>query len=487
MEHRSITAETDFERRLISSLIMSSDLLKECYAAANPDLFSPGVCRSVATWVWDYFDRVGEAPKASIEDLYLSHAMDMSETDSQAARLFLSSLSANYQEPNLELMKKDATDFFKIRAATKLRDELDRAILLRDASLADSLVADYISPESVRRESVNLFGCEPQVIADAFNEEAETLFTFSGAAERVLGKFSREDFVAFAAPPKRGKSWWLFKIGTTATMNGWNVLVVSLEMKKTQVLRRLWQQVTGTSRWGEETINSRFEVGPTGRYVISSPKVPTTKVNVDLANIEDVQSSHRQYWKGRLEIRCWPTKSLTVPMLERELKDMAVYENFTPDVIVIDYADIMRPVNGRGDERDRINEIWSSLRGLAQERKALIVTATQTGRATVDGSRDANTADVAEDIRKVAHVTKMMVINQSPEEKKLGIYRLTNDTTRDEASAEDQLICTSCLAIGEPMMDCRLLSEVDLTEDSGDGEDEPSRERRPRTRRGFRF
>ena len=133
--------------------------------------------------------------------------------------------------------------------------------------------------------------------------------------------------------------------------------------------------------------------------------------------------------------------------------------------------------------RDRINDTWVSLRGLASERHALVVTATQTGRATVGGQKDAEESDVAEDIRKVAHVTKMIMINQNATEREQGLYRLACNTTRDEPVAPSQLLCTSCLAIGEPMMDAHMVANIDYqSEDDGE---EPKR--KAPSKRGFKL
>ncbi len=486
MERRSVTAEVDFERRLVASLVMSPKLLKDCTEMANPDMFTPGPCQHVARWCWEYFSKVGDAPQRAIEDLYLAKAMDLGETDSEGVKTFLASISDNYTPPNEALMLKEATRFFKLRAGQKLKDGLERALLVRDEALIESLVADYVVPERMIRSSTSLFGCNPQEIISAFNRENVELFSFPGdAAREVMGTFNRTDFVSFSAPMKRGKTWWLMKLAVTAAKNGWNVLYVSCEMPKWQVLSRMWQMCTGTSRRGELARNPKFEAAPNGRFIVNSQKEPTMQVDLRPEVVTGLQERFRTYWRGRLEVKNWPTRTLTVPMLERELKDMQVYENFVPDVIVIDYADIMRAVNTRQDKRDQLDEIWAALRGLAQDREVLIATASQTGRGTVTGDRDADDSDMAEDIRKLAHVTKNLVINQSHEEKALGIYRISNNTTRDEASAETQLVCLSRLAIGEPMLDCKLLSDCDLSGaggeaeySAGDSSDEPRRQRK---------
>lgn len=119
------------------------------------------------------------------------------------------------------------------------------------------------------------------------------------------------------------------------------------------------------------------------------------------------------------------------------------------------------------------------------ERKCLLITATQTGRATVGGQKDADEADVAEDIRKVAHVTKMIMINQNAAEREQGLYRLACNTTRDEPVAPSQLLCTSCLAICEPMMDAHMIANVDIQAEND--EDEPQRTPARGRRGGFKL
>jgi hypothetical protein len=162
---------------------------------------------------------------------------------------------------------------------------------------------------------------------------------------------------------------------------------------------------------------------------------------------------------------------------------MEVYENFVPDVICVDYADIMDLGPG-SDEREKINRCWKALRGLASTRKCMVATVSQTGRATISGEQDAAENQISEDIRKVAHVTKMMTINHTPAEKKRGITRFACNTTRDGAPISDTVVCTSCLAIGRPYLDCELLSRVDMSQEeqwNGDEDEMPAKRTGRRT------
>ncbi len=110
------------------------------------------------------------------------------------------------------------------------------------------------------------------------------------------------------------------------------------------------------------------------------------------------------------------------------------------------------------EERHRLDDIWKNLRKLAAERNIALITASQTGRASANA--DATEADIAEDIRKMAHVTKMITINSSKEERALGLSRIACLAEREDAVIHDQVYALTCLDIGNPCLDSKFRNEV---------------------------
>ena len=74
--------------------------------------------------------------------------------------------------------------------------------------------------------------------------------------------------------------------------------------------------------------------------------------------------------------------------------------------------------------------------------------------------------NIAEDIRKVAHVTKMVAINATKEEKANGIYRIAQIAERDDSTCFEQAYVLSCLDLGQVCLDSRFRSEVLIKGDS---------------------
>jgi hypothetical protein len=69
-------------------------------------------------------------------------------------------------------------------------------------------------------------------------------------------------------------------------------------------------------------------------------------------------------------------------------------------------------------------------------------------------------ASVAEDIRKVAHVTKMIGINQSKWEEKNNILRLNVLAQREGERQLDQIIVLTKMEVCRVYTDARLLSDL---------------------------
>ena len=471
----------EIETRILAKLIVDTDFLTECSSFGKPTLFTTKEHRTIAGWVWDFYTEHGTAPSSAINELYLSRARGLQPTDAELLYTALHHLGRVADTvSNTPLLKQEALKFFKTRCLNILADDIKTSIAMGDNSKAERLIADYVSPASVKSDRIRFGSSDARNrVRKAFTQDDEVLFSFGRTddddAEKVLGKVIREDFVAFGAPAKRGKSWFLLDSVIRALSAGLRVYYVSLEMTESQVLRRLWQRLTGTGRKSEEIDMPYFVDDPKGETatIIDTRKFQVREPDMNDDVMQRVQDIVSKYWHADLEIGLYPTRSMTINRLKDDLRNMEVYEGFVPDVIVIDYADIMLLERGT-DERDKLNNTWAALRGMAQDRKCAIITASQTGKQTFT-LKDAKAEDVSNDVRKTAHVTKLITINQKEDEHDNGIYRLTCSLSRDERTTSAQLYCVGSLAIGNPMMDYRISTKLRIPNEGESSE--PTRRR----------
>ena len=90
----------------------------------------------------------------------------------------------------------------------------------------------------------------------------------------------------------------------------------------------------------------------------------------------------------------------------------------------------------------------------------MVFTASQTNRGGLSG--DIELEDVAEDIRKVAHVTSMVAISRNKYCKENNLAILSQLAVREGEAVTRKVIATQCLALGRPVIDSRWQDEVIL-------------------------
>lgn len=156
---------------------------------------------------------------------------------------------------------------------------------------------------------------------------------------------------------------------------------------------------------------------------------------------------------AKFKIVEYPSDTLTVSELSVMLANYKSTANFFPTVLVLDYMDLLASdKHNSKDYRHFQNELWKSMRGLAQKEELLIITATQ---ANI-GAQNADYIDmvhISEDKRKSAHVTAMWGLNQTKQEKEYGIMRLNQIVARSgRFDTRQQFVVLQCLERGNPML-----------------------------------
>lgn len=460
---RRTKVEVNEERRILSGLITSTPFLQELRGVIDPTLFEANYCRVVCEWVFEFYDRISAAPGQAIEDIYLRNRKTLrEEEDLDTIASFLRRLSEDWDHRHVhsvEYSADQAVAYFKSQSLKKLSKEISRGVESGQIEVVEGLIAQYRRVERLTASGTRVLH-DTKTIRKAFSEEDEVLFRLPGDFGTMVGPVRRGDFIALAAPPKRGKTFNLIDFATGALPTGLRVLIFNLEMRHLQFVARTWRNISGFAKedttiqsW---TFDSRSEeLEPMERHFRGViPK-----------DIEAIQKTARMYYRGGdLRILSFPPRSATVSVLEAELDKLEAYENWVPDVVVIDYADLAQPEKQQ-DYRHALDSIWLGLRSMALDRDIAVITASQQGRRTLKGEGDET--DVAEDYRKLAHVTKLIVLNQNKVEKKLGLIRAIMPIAREDAPDHGECVLIQGLAAGsstlESVFRSRIRNYTDIT------------------------
>lgn len=151
----------------------------------------------------------------------------------------------------------------------------------------------------------------------------------------------------------RGKSIGLSHCGKRAVIGGFKVLHYTMELSQDDICRR---------------------------YDANWAKIPMN--DLDSRNSDVVKSlfDWGKKYGNSLIVKEFPTKSASVNTLKRHTAQL-VATGFKPDVIIVDYLDLLKPVTNYSDEYADLGSIAAELRGFAMEMKIPIFTATQVNRA----------------------------------------------------------------------------------------------------------
>lgn len=458
MKIKKISA--DQERRFIINLITDDRFCREISPLVDKRFFTSVYTREISIWCMEYYQQFSCAPRKDIQSIFNSKKQNMvDEASVEIIRKFLSSISNEYVESNINNVEyeiKNAVKWLKIRSLELLKKSIIDSIEDNEPTKGEVALADYKRIEKALGQGASILH-DTQKIIDAFMDTDEVMFTFPGALGVVAGKMCRGDFISFLAPMKRGKTWYLWYVAETALHYQHKVVFFTLEMTEKQIIQRSWRSLVGQPK-EKGIVQIPYFEKEADKYTVESKE--EEREGLDTSKIEYLQKKlKRKFRKGDVRIISLPTKSASVSDLKMHLDNMEYYENFIPDVVVVDYADILIPEKTfKGEYRHQLDNIWSGLRRLAQEKNCLVVTASQTEKSTF--KKDVDKGSAAEDVRKIAHITCGLALNQTEKEKEKGIMRIAQVAVREDRQSFQQAIVLQCLDIGRPCIDSRLEKDV---------------------------
>jgi replicative DNA helicase len=205
------------------------------------------------------------------------------------------------------------------------------------------------------------------------------------------GGLARQELGVILAPPKRGKTTTLVNLGFggLSSVLGFNVVHYTLEMRDKKVIARYDDRVAGAAVKFKKSNPHKF--------------------------IETLTLRAKSYLRGRLFVKGYPTRSATTSMIRTHLSLLAS-RGFAPDLVIVDYADIMKAERRMGEMRHEQAGIYEDLRQIAGEFNVAVWTASQAPKSALD-KPTLNLGDFAEAFEKAAIVDAALAFCQTDDER----------------------------------------------------------------------
>jgi len=436
----------NLQNSIIFLSITNSDFLKSIAGQLPPDFLLTDEARNSFKICLQYLKKYKKAPGNHFQDEALKFADK--HLDEEKRELFARYLLHINKErnPDKEYVLGRLSAFIRERSFTHALYESAELMDKGDIDQA-SLTMTGALKSGIEKQD---FGLDYLVDYSNLGERGEKPnYLMNLGIEPIdyrIGGLSRGELVLIVGAYKGTKSFFGHHLGLHALKLGLKVLHISHENSLAEMELR-YDMMSGFLinekkpmevewRWHDKKKN-RIRTEMKKRNTVYSRKIV-------VQNRKKMMS-----FGGKLILKKYPMGTCTVMELESYIEYLENFQDFKPDVIINDYADIMRPLNPKKDPRDVLNETYISLKGIADSKGAVMITMSQVNR---DGLRSSaldgriSSEHLAEDIRKVGNIDKGFYVSRTREleenhEAVLGCFANRQKTQNIECVIGQNLEC----------------------------------------------
>jgi replicative DNA helicase len=359
------TYGTSFQIKVLSSLLTHKEFLQNINDILSEEYFDNQAHRWIIGEILNYYEQYHTTPTMEVLKV------EMKKVSNEVLQLSIKEqLREAYKasDEDLEYVEKEFSSFCK-------NQQLKKA-LLNSVDLLNS--GDF---ESIRGLIDNALkaGAEKNIgheyLKDTearYREEARTIVPtpWGKFNDLMQGGLGNGDFGLVFGNPGGGKSWTLVAMGGFAVKMGFNVLHYTLEL-------------------GEDYVGRRYDAFFTGK--------PVDTLNKNRDKVDEVIKE----LPGQLIIKEYAPGQATVNTIRGHIQKCTDLD-FKPDLIIIDYVDLLSSKKRTQDRKGEIDDIYVSTKGLAKELQLPIWSVSQVNRA---GAKD----DVIEGDKAAGSYDKIMI------------------------------------------------------------------------------
>jgi len=376
-----------FQSKVVSALITDNKFLDTISEITTPKFFENDANKWIISEILSYHEEYRKPPTL---DVFKSQ---LSKVDNEVLKKTvveqLRHVFTNIGNVDLDYIKNEFTSFcinqnlkgvilqsvdlLKAGSYDRIKDLVDSAMKVGQQT---DLGMDYIEDYDERMEDLKrtTVPTKWQPINDLMD---------GGLGPGELG--------VVVAPSGVGKTWILTAIGAEAVRNGLSVVHYTMELS-------------------EHYVGARYDTVFTG--------IPS----VELKDKKEEVKGKIKNLRGKLLIKYFPPKGVTVKKLQTHIEKMITLDN-KPDVIIVDYADLLLSHSNKSDSTyAEQGGVYIDLRGMSGELEIPIWTASQTNRSAID-SEVIEADKIADSYAKVMNADFIMSWSRKSKDK-------LNDTAR---------------------------------------------------------
>jgi len=376
-----------FQIKIITCLLKNKEFLQQIDDILEPEYFENESNQFLVTVIKDYFRKYKTQPTAEVLKVKISQITD---------DVYKKSIIANVKDTfkyvdsqDLEFVMEQTLDFCKNKV---LKHAIMDSVELLSAGKYDAIKAKIDAAMTAGTER-NVGHDYVAMVDDRYNQATRHILpTGWDVIDNLMdGGLGKGELGVVVAPAGIGKSFLLVNLGANVIKQGKNVLHYTLELNEAYVGLRYDSVITGIA-------NQEL------KYNIDAVKETVEKI------------------PGNLIVKYYPTKTAAISTIASHVERYRMLGK-EPDMIILDYADLLRGNGGQKDYRLELGNIYEELRGLAGTLDVPVWTASQANRSALQ--EDVIQADkIAESYSKIMTADFVMSLSRKIEDKVGGTGRI---------------------------------------------------------------
>jgi replicative DNA helicase len=405
----SYSFSDNIQRGILYLVKHDKDFYSQIAGLIKPEYFEFPSYSFIFERVRAYYDKYKVIPPDDIllEDISKNLPKGQSLGDYEDDISQINSLNTNVLD-NREFVLDLVEDFARKQALTQAIK--DSVVLLKENKIPE--IEEIVRKAMLVSREVNVgqlyFDDVDNRITRLFENKQKKKYrtVFNTFNEFLDGGLNSKELAMVIAPPGVGKSLYLVNQGAIALKEGKKVLYISLEM-------------------AEDKIAQRFD-----SILTMIPNVKLKDKSVYPLLKERLNQVQKKFDQAQLIIKEFPVGQLTVNQIRSLLVQLKLHHDFVPDLLIVDYLELLRPNRAIDAEYQAQERIAQELRGLAMEHNFLVWTATQTNRM---GKKVATITDaeLGDSYGKIRPADWAISLNQTDEEYEKGRMRVYVVKARD--------------------------------------------------------
>ena len=354
-----------FQIKVISALLTHKEYLTNIHDIITEEYWDNQAHQWIIKNIINYYDKYHTTPSMDVLKVELQKI-----TNDVLKISIKEQLKAAYEtsDEDLEYVREEFSTFCKNQ---QLKKALLNSVDLLNAGDFDGI--KFLVESALKAGQDKNVGHEYNKDIEArFREDARTVIPtpWERVNDLIQGGLGNGDFGLIFGNPGGGKSWSLVALGGYAVRMGYNVLHYTLEL-------------------GEDYVGRRYDAFFTH-----------TPVDQILKNRDKVEEVIPEL-PGELIIKEFPMGRATISTIESHIRKVTDLGT-KPDLIIIDYVDLLSSRKRSADRKGEIDDIYTSTKGLARELNVPIWSVSQVNRA---GAKD----DVIEGDKAAGSYDKIMI------------------------------------------------------------------------------